>query len=237
MASRVSELHHSQIIDTRREAGIIADRPRATNRKRSAHSFCRTAPKNDVDQMQAELFRKHSMQLYRKAYALLRNREDAEDAVQNSWLSVMANLDSFQGRSSISTWLTRIVINSALMILRKKRRGKEFSLDTTDHGLEVDMMPWVRSDCANPEEEFLDTEKTRVVNQAVSRLRPRLRAVLDLAQFKEMTIKDTAKSLGISTPAAKGRLFHARAALRNSTAMRAVARWPAATGRSGAKQP
>src|SRR5579871_2084190 len=125
------------------------------------------------------------LQLYRKAYALLRNREDAEDAVQNSWLSVMANLDSFQGRSALSTWLTRIVINSALMILRKKRRGKEFSLDTTDLGLEVDMMPWIRSDCANPEEEFLDAEKTRIVNQAVARLRPRLRTVLGLAQFEE----------------------------------------------------
>jgi RNA polymerase sigma-70 factor, ECF subfamily len=220
MCTHVSELHSFETIDHVQKRSPISETRRVSSK--NSHTTRHAVPMDDLNQ-HSELFRRYSPQLYRQAYALLRNREDAEDALQNSWLNVLANLQSFQGRSSVSTWLTRIVINCSLMILRKKRRGKEFSLDTADHGPEADMLPWLRSDSADPEQVFLDAEKKRVVDQAISKLRPRVRAVLELAQLKELTIKDTARSLGISTPAAKGRLFHARAALRNSPAIRAMA--------------
>lgn len=178
---------------------------------------------NDDPHAKAELFRTYSRQLYRKAYSVLRNREDAEDALQNSWLNVFANLHSFEGRSSVSTWLTRIVINSALMILRKKRTGGELPLDSLDqNGVEVDFIPQLRSNTPDPEQILLEFERRKVVNEAISSLRPRIRAALELAHRKDLSMKETAQSLGISLPAAKARLFHARTALRNSSRLRAI---------------
>ena len=78
---------------------------------------------------QERLFKTHTPRLYRTAYAVLRNKEDAEDAVQESWCKAYTNLDSFQGRSAFSTWLTRIAINSALMLRRKRGVRTESSLD------------------------------------------------------------------------------------------------------------
>jgi RNA polymerase sigma-70 factor, ECF subfamily len=172
----------------------------------------------------AELFRTFSPQLYRKAYSVLRNKEDAEDALQNSWVSVLANLHSFEGRSSLSTWMTRIVINSSLMILRKKRKEKECSWNALGTGEQVDKLPQLQSESANPEQTLLESERGRILGKAISRLRPRARAALELAHLKELSLEETARSLGISIPAAKGRLYHARASLRGSTAVRAIAR-------------
>jgi RNA polymerase sigma-70 factor (ECF subfamily) len=172
----------------------------------------------------AELFRAYAPQLYRKAYSLLRNREDAEDALQNSWLSVLANLHSFEGRSTISTWLTRIVINSSLMILRKNRKETRFPRDLTDTDTEANIMPQLQGDSADPEQILLESERRRVLDEAISRLRPRARAALELAQVNELSMKETARALGISLSAAKGRMFHAREVLRNSRALRTVAR-------------
>jgi RNA polymerase sigma factor (sigma-70 family) len=78
---------------------------------------------------QQELFAIHAARLYRTACAVLRNKEDAEDAVQNSLCNAFINLRSFKGRSSFSTWLTRIVINSALMIRRRRTAHVQTSLD------------------------------------------------------------------------------------------------------------
>lgn len=172
----------------------------------------------------AELFRTYSPQLYRKAYSVLRNREDAEDALQSSWLSVLANLHSFEGRSSIATWLTRIVINSALMILRKKRNEKVFCWDALGCDVEIDTPPLLQNDSGNPERALLESERAIVLGRAISRLRPRLRAALELAQLKELSMKETARSLGISLPATKARLFHARATLRKSRTLQTIAR-------------
>lgn len=79
-----------------------------------------------------ELFATRATRLYRIAFSVLHNKEDAEDAVQNSLCNALINLRSFKGRSSFSTWLTRIVINSALMILRKNRNARELSIDAQD---------------------------------------------------------------------------------------------------------
>src|SRR5271168_2988794 len=78
---------------------------------------------------QERLFKTHTPRLYRTVFAVLRNREDAEDAVQESWYKAYANIDSFLGRAAFSTWLTRIAINSALMLRRRKSIRVEASLD------------------------------------------------------------------------------------------------------------
>jgi RNA polymerase sigma-70 factor (ECF subfamily) len=84
------------------------------------------------------LYRAHAEKLFRTVHRITRNREDAEDAVQDSLLRAFLHLKSFDGRSTFSTWLTRIGINSALMILRKKRSSREISA----HGGGVDETLW-----------------------------------------------------------------------------------------------
>jgi len=86
----------------------------------------------------------------------------------------------------------------------------------------MDLLPQLESDCMNPEQALLESERKTVVEQAMSRLRPRIRAALELAQPKELSMNETARALGISLPAAKARVFHARKALRRSPALRAV---------------
>jgi RNA polymerase sigma-70 factor (ECF subfamily) len=85
-------------------------------------------------------------------------------------------------------------------------------------------MPQLQGDSADPEQILLESERRRVLDEAISRLRPRVRAALELAQVNELSMKETAQALGISLSAAKGRMFHAREVLRNSRTLRTIAR-------------
>jgi RNA polymerase sigma-70 factor (ECF subfamily) len=147
---------------------------------------------------------------------ITRSREDAEDALQDCLLSAYLSIDRFDGRSSFATWLTRIAINSALMILRKRRSIRE--LPILEHAFDSEVSPiWEISDCApNPEKRYLQKERQEIVRQAVGRLRPRIQRVVELNELQECSMKATAETLGISVAAAKGRLFHGRLALRKS---------------------
>ncbi|HZC34688.1 MAG TPA: sigma-70 family RNA polymerase sigma factor [Chthoniobacterales bacterium] len=189
----------------------------------AAHEDLICQAMNDDPKAQAQLFTAHRAQLYRKAYSILRNREDAEDALQDCWLRALTKLNSFGGRSSFSTWLTRIVINCALMILRKKRILRERSLGTLDDSLEVSLAWQVPSGSPNPEESLAEYEEKKILDQAICGLRPRIRQAVELGQLHELSTRETGLALGISMAAAKGRLFHARAALRKSTALRSIA--------------
>ena len=90
-----------------------------------------TAKSGDADAF-VELTKRHSNRLLRTTYRITRNRQDAEDALQDSFLKAFSHLNDFQEKASFSTWLTRIAINSALMIMRKKRGCFEISIDGTD---------------------------------------------------------------------------------------------------------
>jgi RNA polymerase sigma-70 factor (ECF subfamily) len=77
----------------------------------------------------AELWTRHSKTAFNMAYRITGNRDDAEDAIQDAWMKAYTHLNTFDGRAKFSTWLTRIAINSALMILRRKRSHPESSMD------------------------------------------------------------------------------------------------------------
>jgi RNA polymerase sigma factor (sigma-70 family) len=172
---------------------------------------------------QEQLFKGHAAKLYRTAFRVLRNKEDAEDALQDCWLSVCTNLKSFEGRSSFYTWLTRVVINSASMILRKKRNVREVSMDAIEETDEVSLIHQFPDGSPNPEQCFVEYERKKILSRAIRALRPRIRVVVQFGQLQELSLKETARRLGISVEAAKGRLFHARAALRKSLVRRAGA--------------
>ena len=165
------------------------------------------------------LYRAHAEKLFRTVHRITRNREDAEDAVQDSLLRAFLHLKSFDGRSTFSTWLTRIGINSALMILRKKRSSREISA----HGGGVDETLWEVPDCApNPEIRCAERERERFLRDAIAGLRPRLRRTLEFHTLQDHSLRETAAQVGISVTAAKSRFFHAKAALRKSKELRKI---------------
>jgi len=171
-----------------------------------------------------ELYARHSKKVYRAALRIMRKHEDAEDAAQDCFLNAYVHLKSFDGRSSFSTWLTRIAINSALMKLRKDRACLEIPMDEPINGTE-EFAPYGPVDpYPNPEEHFAQKERRRIVTGAINALRPRLRRVIEIRRLQEFSTKETARILGISMPAAKSRLFHARVALRKVPSLRAMSR-------------
>jgi RNA polymerase sigma factor (sigma-70 family) len=160
--------------------------------------------------------------ILRSLYRITKNREDAEDALQDSFLSAFVHITEFDGRSAFSTWLTRIAINSALMILRKKRNTQEISLDgSIDSG---EKQPtWEMPDHApNPEKRYAQREREKILRGAIGNLRPAIRKVIELQQLQEHSMKETAAIIGISVPAAKARLFHAKVALRKAPRLKSI---------------
>lgn len=174
-------------------------------------------------QAQEQLFKDHSAKLYRTAFGVLRNKEDAEDALQGCWLRACTNLKSFEGKSSFYTWVTRIAINSALMILRKKRNAREVSMDAMEEPGKVSSIHQFLDGSPNPEQCLVESERREVLRQAIHGLRPGIRDIVQFGQPQERSLPETAQRLGISVGNAKARLFRARAALRKSAALRAVA--------------
>jgi RNA polymerase sigma-70 factor (ECF subfamily) len=171
-----------------------------------------------------ELYARHSQKILRATLRITKNREDAEDAAQDSFLSALVHLESFDGRSSFSTWLTRIAINSALMKLRKNRTCPEISRDEPADGNE-DFAPIEPADSRpDPEEQFAQRQRERIVTRAVGRLRPTLRQVVEFRRLREFSMKETARTLRITIPAAKSRLYHARVALRQMPGLKALGR-------------
>ena len=171
--------------------------------------------------------------MYQTLHRITKNHEDAEDALQESFLSAFLNLHRFDGRSSFSTWLTRIGINAALMTLRKKRTHRELPIDSPgDSGERVAYFEAL-DHAPNPEERFARQEREVLVREAVRSLRPTIRKALELGQMQERSMRETAQMLGISVAAAKARLFHARAALKKSRQLKSIRKkwFPGRTGR------
>jgi RNA polymerase sigma-70 factor, ECF subfamily len=164
-----------------------------------------------------ELHKRHRERMFRVARRITRHREDAQDAVQESFLSAYVHLEKFDERAKFSTWLTRIAINAALMKIRKNRVSRKVEVEDAADAVEL-------SDCVpNPEEICARSEQKAALRDAIVKLRPTLRNVVELHDLQECSLHETAEALGISVAAAKGRLFHGRAALRSTTKLKAAA--------------
>jgi RNA polymerase sigma factor (sigma-70 family) len=159
---------------------------------------------------QETLFANHANRLFRTAFAVLRNKEDAEDAVQDGLCKAYTSLRFFQGRSSFSTWLTRIIINSALMTRRKKSLHPEASLDEIldcqpekwPHGI-VDPRP-------DPEKIYAESEIDALIEEQVRQLPPALQAAFRLRAIYGLSAKQAGQELGIQASAVKSQIFRAR---------------------------
>ena len=171
-----------------------------------------------------ELCERHAKRVFRVIHRILRNREDAEDAAQECFLNVFVHLKDFDGRSQFATWLTRIAINAALMKFRKNRGARDVSIDEPNPSSEPVGQREFRDDAPDPEETYRLRERKEILITAILGLRPRTRRVVELHQLQEHTLGETAKILGISTAAAKARMYHARVALDRMPLLRSVAR-------------
>ncbi len=160
-----------------------------------------------------ELVSRYERKIFRLTMNITRNREDAEDAMQDAFLKSYSHLKTFQGDSRFYTWLVRIAANEALMRLRK-RRPNQFSLDEPIEG-EEDLMPRELQDWGpGPEQRFAQTELREILSSVIEELEPAYRIVFVLRDIEELSTEDTASALGISVPAVKSRLLRARLKLR-----------------------
>jgi RNA polymerase sigma-70 factor (ECF subfamily) len=167
------------------------------------------------------LFERHAKKIFHSTLRITRNREDAEDALQECFLSGLVHLNDFDGRSQLTTWLTRIAINAALMKLRRNRYSREVPMEFLDEEGKQRPRFELIDGALNPEDSFVEQERARLLHSALAGLRPRVRAAIEICQLQECSVRETARKLGISTAAAKGRLFHARAALRKACLQKA----------------
>ena len=162
----------------------------------------------------AKMVDAYSAPIYRLGLRMLGNEQDAEDVLQNTFISALTHLPSFEGRSSVLTWLYRIAVNEALMILR---RGKpEVSIDDTESSDEnenihpTQFVDWG----ALPEDELLSAEGKQALDHAIQNLPENLRMVFLLRDIQDLSIKDTADTLNLTEANVKVRLLRARLMLR-----------------------
>ena len=161
-----------------------------------------------------ELYKRHSRKVLPRIYRITKNREDAEDALQDAALRAFAHMKGFEGRSNFTSWLTRIAINSALMVLRKRRGGAEISIeqmfdDSDNH------RAWEPSDRSEtPEACYARRECEELLRNAIQRLPCIFRDALELHHSREYSTSQIAEELGISVAAAKTRLMRARRTMR-----------------------
>jgi len=162
-----------------------------------------------------ELSRRHSKRTLLMLYRITRNWQDAEDMLQESLMKAFLHLDAFEGKASFSTWFTRIAINSALMLLRRRRGVLEIAIDGTDNpGIDVKVDLTDSGD--DPEQCYARQQREAMMKLAVSQLPAGLRAVIELEHAGDLSNKEIARCLGISESAVKSRLLRARIAIRKS---------------------
>jgi RNA polymerase sigma-70 factor, ECF subfamily len=190
------------------------------NGRAQASDECREDPDSElVVRAQAgdrdafgRLMLQHKESISRVIFRITKNREDAEDEVQETFIRAYRGLREFRGNSKFTSWLTRIAVNRALMCLRKRHR--DISLDHTvereGDSLNHDIPEWR----PNPEQCYSQSEAHLNLNEELTTLPHGLRSALILKHLYGYTTEETAKRLGISVPAVKSRVLRARRRLR-----------------------
>jgi RNA polymerase sigma-70 factor, ECF subfamily len=169
-----------------------------------------------------EVCKRHSKKILHTTLRITRNYEDAEDALQECFLKAMIHIKDFDGRSQFSTWLTRIAINAALMKIRGKRKYRESPIETKEEFSGERQVIELPDGSLNPEDIYSEGEKATILRAALHTLRPRIRAAIEICHLQERSLTETSRQLGISIAATKGRVFHAKAALRKSRILRRI---------------
>jgi RNA polymerase sigma-70 factor (ECF subfamily) len=162
------------------------------------------------------LVERHSRRIRRVAQRVTRGRQDAEDVVQQSFQKAFVQLQKFEGRSSFSTWLTRIAINEALMWLRTNHRARVVSMGALTKSEESALVLQIRDSGASPERSCSQRERERILSFAITQLPPGIRRAIQLCELDERSLKEGAQMMGVSVATAKSRVFRGRRKLRET---------------------
>lgn len=161
----------------------------------------------------SEFYALYSRRLYRTIIAITRNPADAEDALQETFLKGYSAFHTFEGRASVFSWLTRIAMNSALLVLRKRRSHAEIFFDPHPDSVTETLCFEVVDPSLNPEEICDLRQRQRMIQRAIRELDPGLREPLVMWVSEERSIREIGRALNLSEAAVKTRLHRARARL------------------------
>ena len=156
------------------------------------------------------LMRRYNQRLYRVSRVILRDDAEAEDVMQDAYVRAYEHLHQFAGKAAFSTWLTRIAIHEALA--RKRRRGRQEELDALP--MNGESMSIMKSSAPSPEDSTATAQARELLEQAIERLPETYRTVVVLREVEEMSVAETATSLGVTEAVIKTRLHRAHAMLR-----------------------
>ena len=162
----------------------------------------------------ARLVDTYSAQIYRLGLKMLSNAQDAEDVLQNTFMKAMQALPGFEGRSSLSTWLYRIAVNEALMIIRRGKPEVDVVSRSDAEDEPEDLLTSFTDWCCLPEGELMSSEALLYLDEAVQTLSEKLRLVFILRDLEGLSIRETSEALDISEATVKTRLLRARLQLR-----------------------
>ena len=198
----------------------IRESARADHRAPCYKAICEvdlvSAAKGGDQHAFVELCRRHSPLLTRGITRIVRNREDAEDVLQDTLARAFRNLAGFRAQCSFRTWIMTIAKNNSLMLLRKRRTRPEtgFGLITAE-GKEVEILQ-VSDPNPNPEQVYAKRQASHRLSQAVSMLPPGFRMLVERYHQDDVRLVDAANAMGITVAAAKSRLLRARNRLRRT---------------------
>ena len=164
--------------------------------------------------------RRHNGKLFRVARAILKVDADAEDALQDAYLEAYRRIGDFRGESQLATWLTRIVINQALMRLRRQRRDRvvvPFG-DSRRPDAEPSEADMADVNAESPTDATMRSEVRRILERRIDGLPVAFRAVFVMREVEDMSVEETAACLSIPAATVRTRLFRARALLREALA-------------------
>lgn len=175
------------------------------------------------------LFDRYKRQIFRITWRVLRNHEDAEDAAQQAFEHAYVHLTSFRRQSRFSTWLTRIAINDALMLLRKRRLG-HVPIEESKALENEDMLVETHNSTVTPEQLCEAQELREILSSAIGELKPILGNVVQLRELDEFSTRQTANALGLPIGTVKARTLRARRLLRRKLTERLGLSQPKAIG-------
>lgn len=200
-------------------AGFAAIRPAHPERSHADEALLSDLRTGAPDAVEV-LFNRYHGKVYHLAMSILKNESDAEEVTQNVFLSVIRKVDTFEGNSTLYSWIYRICINASLMRLREKRRSETVSIESfmpvfTEDGMHASPVDdWSKE----VERMALDKELGRMIGKFTSHLSEKYRVVFILSDVEGLSSEETAQVLNLTVPAVRSRLHRARLYLRERLA-------------------
>ena len=181
-----------------------------TNKRTLRSTACKPLSSEARRETFEEMFVASRPKFVGMARAILRNREDAEDAVQNAFLSGYLHLRSFEGRSALRTWFTRIVLDAALMIQRRRKPYRIQPLSESGNGHEFKWAENIPATDPDPKTVHAEQENLQLIDGILGKMKPMLRQAFTMTYFDELSGPEACAMLGVSVGTFKARVFRAK---------------------------